>query len=506
MAPVESALESGPAARRPTERDDMAALAPSKEELLSSEALRWIEITSPTLTELRSFDEEAIKKQIQDSFNYFSSHQQIANGNVWEKHIEREFIAVAQRWETNASGWGEEWGLILHAKAQAWQKLRMLRTPLEQVPHHDIRVICELRGQVVPPPSRSNFKPEQLPQYMESLAAYFGSCAISQARQSNGMLGINRGRPADIRAAISADGMIDVSSIYANARERARREKEAIPLPSGDTSPASKGLDDPTEAVPASGYVGMMDKLARRPTVSDIGYRDEAGRQEQFRRRWQVPKITELADYRDFGDGASLDRNGSRASDVVVSPASPSSNPESSDETERAAPSNPLGNVLWFPTERGPSAQINSEGDSFDCEGKSAPPDRIASPKRALIRDLLSPGDLRVYEIQQACGLSFKDKKALQAEIEQKNGIGVSSANKDLKWTEAIRAAIKRCAYLQRVLAVADRLYPAGFAIPFDADAESSVRAKLVASNLLPKGAIDLFLLRLRILLHREAD
>jgi hypothetical protein len=97
-------------------------------------ALRWVEINSPTLIELRSFDEEAVKKQISEAFNYFSSCQPIANGEVWEKHIEREFVAVAQRWEAAARGWGEERNLILHAKAQAWQKLRMLRTPLEQIP------------------------------------------------------------------------------------------------------------------------------------------------------------------------------------------------------------------------------------------------------------------------------------------------------------------------------------------------------------------------------------
>jgi hypothetical protein len=335
----------------------MAALAPSKEEFLSSDALRWLKIISPTLTELGSFDEEAIKKQILKSFKFFSSHPPIADGEVWERHIEQEFVAVAQRWETSASGWGEERNLILHAKAQAWHKLRMLRTSLDQLPYYDIRVICELRGQVEPPPTRSNFTPEQLPQYMECLAAHFGSLAISAAQQSNRMLGINSSRPADLRAAISDDGMIDGSSIRANARERTRREEEVIPSQSGDTRPASPILYDPTEADPAIGYVGMMDKLTEGPPVRDTGHHDGAGRQREF--RWQAPKIIELADYRE-------------TSDVVVLGGVQSSNSEALKVAERVASGAASGDVLWFPTgDRVPATQLGGGGRLPDPDSES---------------------------------------------------------------------------------------------------------------------------------------
>jgi hypothetical protein len=164
--------------------------------------------------------------------------------------------------------------------------------------------------------------------------------------------------------------MIDVSSILANARERTRREKEAIPLLSGDTRPASPSLYDPTEAALAGGYVGMMDRLDRRPAVSDTGHHDGAERQEQFRRRWQVPKITELADYRVLSDEASTGQEASKTSEVVASEGSRSSNSEVLKVAERAASRALSGNIVWFPTPRTPASQTDYQGDLPDRGGE----------------------------------------------------------------------------------------------------------------------------------------
>jgi hypothetical protein len=122
------------------------------------------------------------------------------------------------------------------------------------------------------------------------------------------------------------------------------------------------------------------------------------------------------------------------------------------------------------------------------------------------VLDLLSGGDRYVYQLQEALHLSPKNKKALQDAIELQKGIGLSSAEKDLKWSDAIRGQIKRCTYLQRAFVVAESFFSAGYPVPFDTAAADAVRTKLISSKRLPKGAIELFVARLRIFLEREAD
>jgi hypothetical protein len=368
-------------------------------------ALRWVEINSPTLIELRSFDEEAVKKQISEAFNYFSSCQPIANGEVWEKHIEREFVAVAQRWEAAARGWGEERNLILHAKAQAWQKLRMLRTPLEQIPCRDIRVICELRGQKEPPPRPSSFATEQRLQYLESPAGSFSSRPSPEAQQRSGMSGINTGSAADVCASISDRGMIDAFSIIANARERARKEDEAATLLSRGTTPAIPY--DPVYAASANVRPSMMDRLTQRPPVNDPACQIEPEGQARFRPRWQVPKIIDLADYRERGDKASLDHGFSTTSDAVVLVESQSSNSEELKVTERTNSNALSGDVLSFPTGIPvPASQINHEGHvpDRDCESEgeldgptAGPAGRYLPQTQPPASGLISPTDTDIF-------------------------------------------------------------------------------------------------------------
>jgi hypothetical protein len=436
---------------------------------LSSEAQAFLTLLSPI--SYVDFNVLRAEREIERDELYFKSHPAIGDGAIWERHIarqyqtsEKEIIELKHRYSELKIDPG---GLIgpkhTHARAQAWAKLRLLRTPLESLHLSEQRVMCELRNEdkrAIPPP-------RPLP-----------------SRQSPDGLNLSGARQAEA-------AMIDVSKLRSDAARKAYEEEVARKTREGEAAAHPRGMLDQL----------LNRQQTRDPVMLDPSQVRAAANKQAYERECEaalrlVATLNEPA----------------TSSDAAFVPATPNA-------AERTASAPLSDNVLRFPMgNRVPPTQID-DGDPLDFDPPDVSPldspatgDRMiearpqpAPRKRVVIRDLLSRGDLRVYEIQEASGLSFKNKKALQIEVERKKGVGLSSANKDSRWSEAIEKAIKRCANLQRALIAADHLFPEGFTIPFDAVAKSSVRDKLVSSKL-PKGAIDLFLLRLRIFLNREVD
>jgi hypothetical protein len=417
-------------------------------------AKKWLDLVSMCRVGYWDFDRDRAASQISADQSYFNSHPTIQDGAVREKHLVEQLDAYeGELADSNLRWWkptdDEYLGgpKHLHAIAQTCAKLRLLRTPLEFLDHGTRWIVAELRGE--------HFV---APQVMPPDAPLRRSLTLSDVVPE--LLGLN----AEARS-------IAEHSIVRECL--AEHEYSGFNTPDGDPRAA------------------ILRELRRHPEIFSDAIRIGLQR--------TLPEIAREPSPFPGGlvDGDEYAARDVSTNNVVIFPS---------------------GNKVPLPDAKFQSGPLQTGRKQVSVLGGPAASDRViearpqpAPRKRVVIRDLLSPGDLRVYEIQEASGLSFKEKKALQVEVERKKGVGLSSANKDSKWSEAIEKAIKRCADLQRVLIAADLLFPDGFSIPFDAAAESSVRDKLVSykpvsSKPLPNGAIDLFLLRLRIFLNREID
>jgi hypothetical protein len=407
-------------------------------------AKNWLDLVSMCRVGYWDFDRHRALSQIGTDKHYFNSHPVIQDGAIWEKHLFEQLDAYeGELADSNLRGWtptDDEYiggPKHLHAIAQTWCKLRLLRMPLAELDYQTRRIVAELRGE--------HFV---APQIMQPDASLRRSLTLSDVVPE--LLGLN----AEARS-------IAEHSIVRECL--AEHEYSGFNTPDGDPRAA------------------ILRELRRHPEIFSDAIRIGLQR-----------TLPEVAREHSPCPGGFVD--GDELADRVAS----------------------INNVVIFPTGK-KGSPIRIDGDPIDTDPPNvssldspAPSDRMIEVrpqplprKRVVIHDLMSPGDLRVYKIQEAAGLSFKNKKALQAEVERQTGLSQSPSDKDLKWTEAIEAAIKRYINLQRALAVADRLFPDGFSVPFD---EAEVRALLLNSKLLPKGAIDLFVSRLRIFLNREVD
>jgi hypothetical protein len=113
---------------------------------------KWLDLVSMCRVGYWDFDRHRAASQISADQNHFNSHPVIHDGPVWEKHLveqldayEGELADSNLRWWTPTHDEYLGGPKHLHAIAQTWCKLRLLRTPLAELDYQTRRIVAELR-------------------------------------------------------------------------------------------------------------------------------------------------------------------------------------------------------------------------------------------------------------------------------------------------------------------------------------------------------------------------
>ena len=121
---------------------------------LSIGAKKWLDLMSMCEVGYLDFSSRRAEIQINADQNYVTSHPVINDGDVWEKYLVEQLDAYeGQLADSNLRWWtptDDEYvggPKHLHAIAQTWAKLRLLRTPLEFLDHGTRRIVAEVRNE-----------------------------------------------------------------------------------------------------------------------------------------------------------------------------------------------------------------------------------------------------------------------------------------------------------------------------------------------------------------------